>query len=66
MLPGEILLPFDPKGKSVTRLREACVAVCDWKEQFPPRTVFETGGMVPTQLLRTILATAGIPYTPER
>lgn len=66
MLPIEIRLPFDPEGKCVTGLRGDCVAVCDWIEQFPPRALFETGGVVPGQLLKVIFAASGITYTPER
>ncbi|MEO6810907.1 MAG: hypothetical protein ABI353_17485 [Isosphaeraceae bacterium] len=66
LLPKEIRIPFDPEGKGLTGLRTECVAVCDWLEQFPPRTEFETGGMVPAQLLKLIFKAAGITYTAER
>lgn len=66
LTPTEIALPFHPEGRVVTGLRQPTVAVCDWIEEFPPRTTFETGGMVPGGLLRTIFATAGIVVPPER
>ena len=62
----EIRLPFDSDGKTVTGLRQATVAVCDWVEAFPPGTRFEIGGMVPRQLQRIIFETAGIIVPPER
>ncbi|HWE39226.1 MAG TPA: hypothetical protein VG406_21940 [Isosphaeraceae bacterium] len=66
LTPTEILLPFHPEGRIVTGLRHPTVAVCDWIEQFPPGTTFQTGGMVPKALLRTIFAAAGIIVPPER
>ncbi len=62
----EIRLPFDPQGKVVTGLRQETVAVCDWIEEFPPGSNFETGGMVPRDLQRVIFAGAGIVIPPER
>jgi hypothetical protein len=64
--PMEIRLPSDPEGKSVTGLRADTVAVCDWIEEFPPGTKFETGGWVPIALQRVIFETAGIVVPPER
>jgi hypothetical protein len=64
--PTEILLPSDPAGRGVTGLRAPTIAVCDWIEAFPPGTRFETAGMVPGALLRTIFETAGISVPPER
>jgi hypothetical protein len=64
--PVEIRLPFHPEGKGVTGLKEDTVAVCDWIEEYPPGTTFETGGMVPGELLRAIFEKAGIIIPPER
>ena len=64
--PTEILLPSDPAGRGVTSLRSPTIAVCDWIEEFAPGTRFETAGMVPGALLRSIFETAGISVPPER
>ena len=64
--PAAIRLPSEPEGRCVTRLKGDTVAVCDWLEEFPPGTTFETGGMVPGHLLRTIFAQAGLIVPPER
>lgn len=66
LTPTEIRLPSDPEGKVVTGLRQDTVAVCDWIEEFPSGTKFETGGMVPRELQRLIFETAGIVVPPER
>ena len=50
LAPSEVRLPYDPEGNTVTGLREATVAVCDWIEEFSPGSEFETGGMVPGAL----------------
>lgn len=64
--PTEIRLPHHPQGRTVTGLKQDTVAVCDWIEVFPPGTPFETGGMVPAELQRTIFVTAGLIVPPER
>ncbi len=64
--PGEVLLPSDPDGHSLTHLRKRTVAVCDWTTPFPVSAIEETGGLVPTALLREICRLAGITYQPER
>lgn len=66
LTPSEVPLPYDPEGKVVTSLRQAKVAVCNWIEEFPPGSEFETGGMVSGALLRLIFETAGIVVPPER
>lgn len=66
LTPTEIRLPYDPEGKVVTGLRQETVAVCDWIEEFPPGSKFETGGMVPQDLQRVIFQIAGIIVPPER
>jgi hypothetical protein len=66
LTPSEVRLPYHPEGKVVTGLRQATVAVCDWIEEFPPGSEFETGGMVPGALQRLIFETAGIVVPPER
>jgi hypothetical protein len=66
LTPTEVRLPSHPEGKVVTGLRQDTVAVCDWIEEFPPGTSFETGGMVPGALQQVIFKTAGIIVPPER
>jgi hypothetical protein len=66
LLPVEIQLPFDPQRQSVTQLSEPTVAVCDWVVEIPRSAIQQTGGFVPTALLRTICQTAGITHAPER
>lgn len=65
-LSEEVRLPSDPEGLSVTKLRQDTVAVCDWTATFPVSQIQETGGLVPTSLLREICEKAGITYVPER
>ena len=62
----EIRLPHDPNGNCLTQLRRPTIAVCNWIEKFPPKTRFETGGMVTGTLLHEIFRKAGITVPPER
>ena len=62
----EVRLPSDPEGRSVTRLKQETVAVCDWTTSFPVDHIRQTAGLVPTALLREICERAGILFTPER
>lgn len=64
--PKEVLLPSEPDGKSVSRLRRPTVAVCDWTVFFPAEDVNETGGFIPGALLREICRLAGITLLSER
>src|SRR5262249_38247854 len=64
--PDEVALPFDPEGHSVTRLRKETMAVCNWTTTLPVDQIRETGGLVPTSLLRAICEKAGVTYVPER
>jgi hypothetical protein len=64
--PDEVRLPFSPDGRCVTQFREETVAVCNWTQIVPVAEIKETGGLVPTSLLREICEKAGILYIPER
>ncbi len=64
--PNEILIPSDPEGAVVTRLREKTVAVCDWLVTLQSDEIKETGGMVHSALLREICSKAAIPLPFER
>ncbi len=64
--PMEVRLPADPEGRSITRLREDTVAVCDWTTEFAASDIRETGGLVPAPLLREICRLSGLPFPSER
>ena len=66
LTPEEARLPFEPEGRCVTKLRRDTVAVCDWIVTLPADSIEETGGLVPSDLLREIFARAGITLAPER
>ena len=50
----------------MTQLREDTVAVCTWTTPFVAAEITETGGLVPTELLREMCEKAGISYPSER
>jgi hypothetical protein len=63
----EIRLEYHPQRRCLTELPEATVAVCDWIETFPPRTVFDNlGGMIGGNQLKEIVERAGLVFIPER
>ncbi len=66
LLADEVELPSDPEGRSITRLREATVAVCNWRAEIPHASIDQIGGIIPTASLREICRKANIPYASQR
>ena len=64
--PIEVRLPFHPEGRCVTSLKADTVAVCDWTTTFTASDIHETGGLVPSHLLKEICRLAGLIYPSER
>ena len=54
--PAEhVALPWDPLGRSITRLRRRSAAVCNWLVTFAPGDVEAIAGQLPPQTLVEVL-----------
>ena len=53
-----VLLPWHPNGAVRTRLNRPCAAACSWLVQITESDVMRVGGVVPPELMRTIVEKA--------
>ena len=59
--PGDhVLLPWHPTGAVRTRLNRPCAAACSWLVRITESDVVRVGGIVPPELMRTIVERATV------
>ena len=62
----EVLLPSNPDGSSETGFRHPTVAVCNWRANLSITEVKAVGDFIKGEVLREVLAKAGIALPSER